>query len=85
MSAATGRDDCAAQVRPSTEPKFGDYQANGVMALAKKLKTDPCKLAESIVKNLDVGDICEPAEIAGPGFINLRLKSDFVAIPASFV
>ena len=79
MGVATGRDDCAAQVRSSTDPKFGDYQANGVMALAKKLKTDPRKLAESIVKNLNVDDICEPPETAGPGFINLRLKSDFIA------
>ena len=37
MTAATGRKDCAAIVRPSTDPRFGDYQANGVMALAKKL------------------------------------------------
>ena len=79
MAAATGRADCAAQVRPSTDPKFGDYQANGVMALAKELKTDPRKLAEEVVKNLDVGDICQPPEIADPGFINLRLKAAFVA------
>jgi len=76
---------CPAIVRPSTDPKFGDYQANGVMALAKKLKTEPRKLAEEVLKNLsaaadlDIADICEPPEIAGPGFINLRLKSDFIA------
>ena len=79
MAAATGRSDCAAIVKPSTDPKFGDYQANGVMALAKKIKTNPRKLAEEVVKKLDVSDICEPPEIAGPGFINLRLKSDFIA------
>jgi arginyl-tRNA synthetase len=79
MAAATGRDDCAAIVRPSTDPKFGDYQANGIMPLAKKLKTNPCKLAEEVVKILDLGDICEPPEIAGPGFINLRLKPEFLA------
>jgi len=78
MAAAVGRDDCAAIVRPSTDPKFGDYQANGVMALAKKLKTNPRKLAEDVVKNLDLSDICEPPEVAGPGFINLRLKTDFL-------
>jgi arginyl-tRNA synthetase len=49
------------------------------MALAKELKTDPRELAEKVVKNLDVSDICERAEIAGPGFINLRLKNEFVA------
>ncbi|MHC4365247.1 MAG: arginine--tRNA ligase, partial [Planctomycetota bacterium] len=54
MAAATGRKSCAAIVKPSTDPKFGDYQANGVMALAKELKTDPRELAEKVVKNLDV-------------------------------
>ncbi len=78
MAAAAGRSDCAAIVKPSTDPKFGDYQANGVMALAKKIKTNPRKLAEEVVKNLDVRDICEEPEVAGPGFINLRLKSDFI-------
>ncbi|MHC4486551.1 MAG: arginine--tRNA ligase [Planctomycetota bacterium] len=79
MAAAAGCDDCAAIVRLSTDPKFGDYQANGVMALAKQIKTDPRKLAEDVVKNLDVSDICEPPEVAGPGFINLRLKAELVA------
>jgi arginyl-tRNA synthetase len=79
MATATGRRDFPAIVRLSTDPKFGDYQANGVMALAKKTKTNPRKLAEDVVKNLDVDDICEPPEVAGPGFINLRLKADFIA------
>jgi len=79
MAATAGRKDCAAIVRPATDAKFGDYQANGVMGLAKKLKTNPRKLAEEVVKNLDLSDICEPPEIAGPGFINLRLKAEFVA------
>ncbi|MHC4283990.1 MAG: hypothetical protein ACYSWZ_13595 [Planctomycetota bacterium] len=60
MAAATGRSDCEAIVRLSTDPKFGDYQANGVMALAKKIKTNPRKLAEEVVKKLDVSEICEP-------------------------
>lgn len=79
MTAAADRDDCAAIVRPSTDAKFGDYQANGVMPLAKKAKTNPRKLAEQVVGNLDLGDICEPPEVAGPGFINLRLKPEFLA------
>jgi len=78
MATATGLARCAAIVRASTDPKFGDYQANGVMALAKKMKTDPRQLAEEVVKNLDVDDICEPPEVAGPGFINLRLKAGFL-------
>jgi arginyl-tRNA synthetase len=66
-------------VRPATDAKFGDYQANGVMALAKQLKTDPRKLAEDVVEKSGLDDICLPPEVAGPGFINLRLKPEFVA------
>jgi len=79
MAEAAGQANCTALVKPATDPKFGDYQVNGVMALAKQLKTNPHKLAEQIVAKLDISDICEPPEIAGPGFINLRLKPDFVA------
>ena len=79
MAEVTGRDDCRAIVRPTADPKFGDYQANGVMALAKKIKTNPRQLAEQIVQKLDLDDICEPLEVAGPGFINLRLKPAFLA------
>ena len=79
MAAVAGVEDCAAIVRPAADPKFGDYQVNGVMPLAKKLKTNPRKLAEEVVRKLDLSDMCEPPEVAGPGFINLRLKANFVA------
>ncbi len=79
MAAVVGSNECAAIVRPATDARFGDYQANGVMALAKQIKTNPRKLAEQVVERLDVADLCEPPEIAGPGFINLRLKPDYVA------
>jgi arginyl-tRNA synthetase len=79
MAAAGGVGGCAAIVRPAADPKFGDYQVNGVMPLAKKLKTNPPKLAEEVAKKLDLSDMCEPPEVAGPGFINLRLKPDFIA------
>jgi arginyl-tRNA synthetase len=79
MAAVTGSRDAPAIVRPATDPKFGDYQANGVMALAKQLKTNPRKLAQQVVNNLDLSDICEPPEVAGAGFINLRLKADLIA------
>jgi len=78
MTAVTGVNDCAAIVRPATDAKFGDYQVNGVMALGKKLKTNPRKLAESVVEKVDLSDMCEPPEVAGPGFINLRLKNEYV-------
>ena len=71
--------DAPAIVKPATDAKFGDYQANGVMAVAKKLKTNPRELAQKIVDKLNISDICEEPEVAGPGFINLRLKSDFLS------
>jgi arginyl-tRNA synthetase len=74
-----GGKDSPAIVMPAKDPKFGDYQANGVMALAKKLKTNPRELAHKVVAKLDLSDICEPPEIAGPGFINLHLKTDFLS------
>ncbi len=79
MAAVSGQSGCAAIVRPATDPRFGDYQANGVMTLAKQLKADPRKLAEDVVKKSELDDICQPPEVAGPGFINLRLKPEFVA------
>jgi len=79
MAEASARTGCRAIVGPATDPKFGDYQANGVMSLAKQVKANPRKLAEEVVKKLDLSDICEPPEVAGPGFINLRLKPEFVA------
>ena len=79
MAAVTEQNDCSAIVRPTADPKFGDYQANGIMALAKQLKTNPRQLAEQVVAQLDLADLCEAPEIAGPGFINLRLKTDYVA------
>lgn len=63
---------------PASNPKFGDYQANVAMALAKPLKDKPRSIAEKIVAHLEVSDLCEPPEIAGPGFINLRLKTDYL-------
>ena len=65
-------------VRPSNNPKFGDYQANGVMAAAKKNKQNPRQLAEKVVEKLNLSDYCLPPEIAGPGFINLKLKPDYI-------
>ncbi|MFZ1933995.1 MAG: arginine--tRNA ligase [Thermoguttaceae bacterium] len=60
-------------VRRSQDPKFGDYQANMAMPLAKRLGRPPRQIAAEIVARLDVSDLCAPPEIAGPGFINLRI------------
>ncbi len=71
--------DAPALVRPAADAKFGDYQANGVMAAAKQVKTNPRQLAEKVVAAMDISDICQPPEVAGPGFINLRLTDGFLA------
>ena len=66
-------------IRPSQDPKFGDFQANIAMPLGKKLGKPPREVAAEIVKNLDLSGICGEPEIAGPGFINLRLNESFLA------
>lgn len=62
----------------ATDPKFGDYQSNVAMGLAKKLKKSPRDVAQDIIKALVVSDLCSLVEIAGPGFINLHLKPEVV-------
>ena len=66
-------------VRPSQDPKFGDYQANFAMSLAKVLGKKPRDIAQDIVQHLETGDLLQPPEIAGPGFINLRLQTGWMA------
>ena len=61
-------------VLPSKDAKHGDYQANCAMPLGKRLKQPPREIAQQLVNLLDLNDLCEPPEIAGPGFINLRVK-----------
>ncbi|MEO1590750.1 MAG: arginine--tRNA ligase, partial [Cyanobacteria bacterium J06632_22] len=63
---------------PTSNPKFGDYQANVAMSLAKPLKNKPRAIATQIVAQLDVADLCDPPEIAGPGFINLKFKAELL-------
>jgi arginyl-tRNA synthetase len=66
-------------VRPSTDAKFGDYQANFAMPLGKRLGRAPREVAADVVSRLDVADFCRPPQIAGPGFINLTLRDDWLA------
>jgi arginyl-tRNA synthetase len=66
-------------VAPSQDEKFGDYQSNAAMGLAKRLGKKPREVAEQIIAALHIDEICEPPEIAGPGFINLRLKPSYLA------
>ncbi len=63
----------------SNRPQFGDYQANGVMGAAKKLKTNPRELATKVVEQLDLTEIASKVELAGPGFINIHLDPSWLA------
>ncbi len=71
--------DLLAMIRQSGDPKFGDYQANFAMPLGKRLGRPPREVAADVVDHLQCDDLCEPPEIAGPGFINLRLKTPWLA------
>ena len=66
------------QVTPTAEERHGDYQANIAMVLGKKLQQNPRAIAAQIVEKLSLEEIGPPAEIAGPGFINFRLKTGFI-------
>jgi len=61
-------------VRPCPDPKFGDYQSNALMALARARKMNPRQLATEVLARLDVAVWCEKVEIAGAGFLNFHLK-----------
>ena len=79
LIAAGAPADCEPQVRQSAKVQFGDYQANGVMAVAKKLGMAPRQLAEQVLSHLDLNGIANKVELAGPGFINLFLDPAFLA------
>lgn len=80
LASVFGRD--FAEVDPllgvSTQSKFGDYQANVALPLSKQLKRPPRDVAQTIVEALQVDDLCESPEVAGPGFINLTLKPSYL-------
>ena len=70
--------DLSPHIAPSKKAGFGDYQANGAMGAAKAMKTNPRAVAQSILDHLDIDDIAEKTEIAGPGFINIYLKPEWL-------
>ncbi len=72
--AAAGVADPTATITPAARPEFGDYQANGVMQAAKQLRRNPRELAAAVVAELDLADIASSVDIAGPGFVNIRLS-----------
>lgn len=67
------------ELRPATRPEFGHFQTNVALRLAKERGAKPRDVAAEIVAAVDVADLCEPLEIAGPGFINIRLTEQTLA------
>ena len=72
-------DTSAVLVRPCPDPKFGDYQSNALMGLAKARKLNPRQLATDVRRPARRGRLCEKVEIAGAGFLNFRLKASALA------
>ncbi len=70
-------------IRPAQDARFGDFQANMAMPLAKTLGRPPRDIADEIVARLEVSDLCQPPEVAGPGFINLHVRDDRLAAETS--
>ncbi|MFS2224808.1 arginine--tRNA ligase [Pantoea sp. B65] len=79
MIAVGAAADCEPQVRQSAKVQFGDYQANGIMSVAKKLNQQPRQLAEQVLQHLDLNGIASKVEIAGPGFINIFLDRQWLS------
>ncbi len=71
--------DAAPLVVQAQNAQFGDYQSNAAMGLGKRLGQKPREVAQKIIDQLDLGDLLAKPEIAGPGFINLRLRPEFLA------
>ncbi len=67
------------ELRPATKPQFGHFQSNVALRLAKSEGQPPRVVASRILEQLDLADLCETPEIAGPGFLNFRLRSEVLA------
>ncbi|WP_374536306.1 arginine--tRNA ligase [Chitinimonas taiwanensis] len=77
--AAVGAPNAQPLVQQAGRPEFGDYQMNGVMGAAKALKLNPREMAQKVIDAVDLADIAASLEIAGPGFINIKLADSFLA------
>ena len=69
----------------ASNPKFGDYQSNVALSLAKQLGQQPRAIAELLAQTIELADICQEPVVAGPGFINLTLKSAYLEAQLSAI
>lgn len=75
---ALALDSTAAEITPSADGKFGDYQTNAAMVLAKRERKNPRELGAAIAEKIDVAGIADPPTLAGAGFLNFRLTAEFL-------
>src|SRR5437016_6988935 len=73
----------AGELTSASDARFGDYQTNAALLLGKQRGENPRKIAEEILGQIDVGDLCEPPTVAGVGFINFTLRAEAVAKKAA--
>ncbi|MDR3069753.1 MAG: arginine--tRNA ligase [Propionibacteriaceae bacterium] len=73
------------ELRAATKPQFGHYQTNLALRMANTAGKPPRVVAQELVDSVELGDICEPLEIAGPGFINIRIRPNVLAQAATAV
>ncbi len=76
----SGETTCQALISYAKNPQFGDYQANGVMALAKRIGRNPRELGAAVLKELNLGPVVGKLELAGPGFINIFIDPQFLCV-----
>ena len=79
ITEVSGIEGSQALINYAREEKFGDYQANGIMGVAKKLNQNPRQLGETVLENLSLEGLADKMELAGPGFINIFISTDFLA------
>ncbi len=79
LSEVSGIPGCRAIVNSASRPEFGDYQANGCMAVAKQLQKKPHELAEAVCDRFETGEMVDHVEVAGPGFINIFLSDEWLS------
>ena len=80
--AAAGFPDLTPEVSPTADPRFGDYQTNAALLLARQARANPRQVATRIIEQLQIDDLCAPPEIAGAGFINFRIRDEMLAAQA---
>ena len=79
LDEVSGEKGCQALIQYAKDPKFGNYQANGVMAIAKKIGINPRQLGEEVINKLDLSSVADKVELAGPGFINIFISPAFLS------